>query len=224
MRGGGLKAAAAGGLSGALAGGLEGTKGLGAGAHQFRNQSNEMARALTGDPKIETGIRGAVKGFVKSSSNANLIRAQQKYDLNWQRKSAEQQRKAGYTSHVMGFHNNGKSLETNITHPNGMKVKLNDGDSYIAFESKSGEFEKFNVEASAVGKVLGTTDVSVIERAMTNQDSRYYNEEFAKLVSKRDKYSARLNAQEARNQAKADKDFNKRLATMLEERGYKKEK
>ena len=208
--------------AGAGAGAAAGTGGIGAGLHQFRNQSNELARELTGDPKFQTGILGAAKRRMTSGVKTNIQRAQHLYDNKWAKANADQQANYGYTPRL-GIYSGNESAKSRIS-IGGKALELNKGDNYITLGGNNGKYHKFEVDFSVVGRELGTTDVNVIEQAMTDPNSDYYNEAFVHAISKRDKYSARANAQTDRAKAKEAKDFQKNIEQMMGQYGYEKKK
>lgn len=216
----GLAGAGAAFKAGAGAGAVAGTGGIGAGLHQFRNQSNEMARVLEGNPKLETGLRGFVKTRINNSAKSNRLMAQNRFDANLQNKIAKNSYKPVPKTHMAG------SVNTNIKDSKGNVITIDRGDQFIDLGERD---QKFSYDVSAVGKALGTTDISVIERAMRTKGSTYYNEEFdkysQKMESKRSKYTARLTSvQEGREKMEAEKNAVENFTKMANGIGFEQQK
>lgn len=229
MQGAGLRGSLSAGLSGMGAGAAEGTKGISAGLHQFRNQSNEIARALTGDRKYETGFTGMLKRKANSAVKLNQQRAQYHYDNKWKQRNIDQRSERGYGVSYNAENSKGFSL----TGTNGFS-RFNDQFNNVANELtySDEDYQKLQTEyAFAVqnNDLVSAQDyvnqmASVVESKMVDPNSQYFDRKFASAVNNRDRYAARANAQSSRDQSKAAKDAQKSLEQALKDMGYDKKK
>ena len=226
----GLRGALSQGRAGMALGAVQGTGGIKAGFGQWRNQANETARALTGDSKYDTSFVGGMQRRAKEKADRSILRSQLAFDARMAQKNADRQAARGFTASLGGdgrFGLTGKAGIRGKSNYSKYNDKFNKVAMSLQYEDET--YQKLQIEHSyapdkATAQMYEAQMADMIASKMADPSSEYYDAGFARDIRRRDKYSARANAQEARDQAKADKDFDKKLATMLDNRGYKKEK
>ena len=218
IQGGGIRSASRMALAGMAGGAAEGTKGLKAGAHQFRNQSNEAARALTGDAKYETGFGGMLRRNATTGLKLNQQRAQYHYDNKWKQKDADRRIAKGYS--YSGTALSGKFAEDSDAFHAVARNLLQNDKNFQQLELKRQAAIASNDSAEATNYLNQMT--AEVESLMTDPTSDFYNASFARKINNRDKYSARANASVERDKAKAAQDTQKQMEAVLKKMGYDK--
>ena len=213
------------GRAGMALGSAQGTGGIKAGFGQWRNQSNETARAITGISNYDTSFAGARKRHAKEKADLAISRAQFAYDRKWAQKHADRQAERGYT-----FKNG------SLTGHSGRKFGKYDGHSdkflktFQTLSENDADFQQLvskRAEAGLAGDDVKATDylnqmVAEVESRMIDPGSDFYDKSFARKINRRDKYAARANASVERDKAKAAQDTQKQMEAVLKKMGYDK--
>lgn len=223
----GLRGALTQGRAGVALGAAQGTGGIKAGFGQWRNQANETARALTGNPNYDTSFAGGIQRRSKEKANRAILRSQAAYDRTMARKNAERQRERGFTA---GMGSDGKFGLTGHAGVKGMSsyAKYNEKFNQVAMslQENDEDYQKLQIEHSyATGddaKMYEAQMAEMVASKMADPSSVYYDAGFARDIRRRDKYSARANASVERDKAKAAQDTQKQMEAVLKKMGYDK--
>ena len=223
----GLRGALTQGRAGMALGAAQGTGGIKAGFGQWRNQANETARALTGNPNYDTSFAGGIQRRSKEKANRAILRSQAAYDRTMARKNAERQRERGFTA---GMGSDGKFGLTGHAGVKGMSsyAKYNEKFNQVAMslQENDEDYQKLQIEHSyATGddaKMYEAQMAEMVASKMADPSSVYYDAGFARDIRRRDKYSARANASVERDKAKAAQDTQKQMEAVLKKMGYDK--
>lgn len=223
----GLRGALTQGRAGMALGAAQGTGGIKAGFGQWRNQANETARALTGNPNYDTSFAGGIQRRSKEKANRAILRSQAAYDRTMARKNAERQRERGFTA---GMGSDGKFGLTGHAGVKGMSsyAKYNEKFNQVAMslQENDEDYQKLQIEHSyATGddaKMYEAQMAEMVASKMADPSSVYYDAGFARDIRRRDKYSARANASAERDKAKAAQDTQKQMEAVLKKMGYDK--